>query len=284
MNRKKIKHSFIAAIKLLLLSAVTSCVSTAPPPALEHKAEWEYLFNGKDLSGWSTYLGKKGGDNQSLPIEEIFTVTDNTIHVYASATEGSPQYNATIVSDNKYANYHLQLEYKWGEKRFAPRAEAIRDAGVLFHCHSDLSVVWPSSVEMQIGAGVPGDPYVSGDLWVLGKTLAKASSMGYDPRQKRAFWKRDAEPIIFGDGSPNRRSNRTTEAMERERGEWNYIDIVVRKNKSALFYLNGKLVNQIYDMSYKNQVDQILPLTDGNIALQAEWAEIYYRNIKIKQL
>ena len=50
----------------------------------------------------------------------------------------------------------MRLEYKWGAKRFAPRANVRRDAGILYHVIGKDGV-WPRSVECQIQENDVGD-------------------------------------------------------------------------------------------------------------------------------
>ena len=51
------------------------------------------------------------------------------------------------------------------------------------------------------------------------------------------------------------------------------------RGNSAQYYLNGVLVNEITNATYGG-----LTNTSGFIALQAEYAELVYRKIKIKEL
>ena len=73
------------------------------------------------------------------------------------------------------------------------------------------------------------------------------------------------------------------EGNERPHGEWNEITLTVKGAEEAIFELNGKVVNRITNMT--NAVDgKRVPLTKGRIGLQAEYAELMYRNIYIKEL
>jgi hypothetical protein len=59
---------------------------------------------------------------------------------------------------------------------------------------------------------------------------------------------------------------------EKPNGEWNTIEIIVRDGKIT-HRLNGVLVNEGSDPSIK----------EGHIILQSEGAELYYKNVKIKE-
>src|ERR1041385_1849685 len=113
---------------------------------------WKKLFNGKDLDGWHVVIG-----NAARPdTNHLVQIHDGMIHMYKDVEQGSPQPAGYIVTDKEYSNYHLKLEYKWGEKRFGGRAEARRDAGILYHVVGKDGV-WPKSVECQIQENDVGD-------------------------------------------------------------------------------------------------------------------------------
>ena len=52
----------------------------------------------------------------------------------------------------------------------------------------------------------------------------------------------------------------------------------------AEYYLNGKLVSEVTDMRFLDADGEWQPLSFGQISLQAEWAELQYRTIRIKPL
>jgi len=164
-------------------------------------------------------------------------------------------------------NYELQVEYRWGDKKFVPRADADRDAGILFHITGDdVTKVFPDSLEMQIGDSRPGGDYVAGDLWVLGVPTV-------------------AEVMIDGELTPVGRTggasvpHYTDVHAERPHGEWNICEITVNGSESAIYRLNGVEVHRLYNFTYAGE-----PLGEGYISVQAEWAEIYYRRIRYRKL
>jgi hypothetical protein len=64
---------------------------------------------------------------------------------------------------------------------------------------------------------------------------------------------------------------------DKPRGEWNECEITVNGAESAVYVLNGVDVNRLYNFSYNGQ-----PLDRGFVSVQAEWAEIFYRNIRYR--
>lgn len=228
------------------------------------------IFDGKTLEGWKSAHSKGAGDWGPFRINE----EEGAIHVYKGEEAGSKQESDCLVSEKAYSRYILRLEYKWGEKRFDPRADWDRDAGLLFHVHGDLKRVWPLSLEMQIGE-TPGDKFQkrrfhTGDLFVLGKHLeCKTTKTGriYDP---------EGEMVVS-------KSAPTKLGVEKPHGEWNELEIEVDGGKKATFKLNGEVVFVIHEMTRMANGKRV-PLEKGHIGLQAEWAELMYRNIRIKEL
>jgi hypothetical protein len=194
------------------------------------------VFNGKDLTGWTKYL-KKYGVNKDP--KNIITVADGAIHVTGEDF-------GYIVTDKVYHDFHLSLEFKWGEKKFPPRERDKRDAGICFVADLSEHKIWPKSAECQIQEGDVGD------LWLIDSVTAFVDGLETDPKDyQRVVKLKDAE---------------------RKHGEWNKVEVVYQKGKFR-FIVNGVIVNE----------GEYLSLTSGRILLQSEGAEVYYRDIKIEE-
>ncbi|MEM9718889.1 MAG: family 43 glycosylhydrolase [Bacteroidota bacterium] len=227
---------------------------------------FDLLFNGQNLEGWymttrdTSYSGKA---------EDIFAVQDGVIHVYPTQEHLSTQTFAGLTTKASYSHFHLHMEYRWGEKKFKPRHEFVRDAGVIFHVYGE-DTVWPDGVECQIQEGD------TGDIWAIGtRVSSKVSKVirNYAPKGE-----------LLTLGKPEQRFHRFHRGYFWEVPGWNQLDIVVRGDH-ALFKVNGKVVNEAIDMQFYDEVTQTYkPLTEGKILIQAEGAELYYRNIFIKEL
>ncbi len=166
------------------------------------------------------------------------------------------------------------MEYKWSGNRSAPREDWDRDAGLLYHVHGNLKKVWTNCMEMQIGETAGGSTerrgYHTGDLFVLGKGLLATT-----PKEGR-YYKKGGKMV-------EAKSVPTELGKEKPMGEWNEMEIRVEGAKKVTFIFNGEVVHEVFDM--KHEVDgEKVPLDKGRIGLQAEWAEILYRNIRIKEM
>ena len=261
------------ALTLLPLAALL--FSSTPLLADEVEEGFVPLFDGKSLDGWTSAHSKGEGDWGPFRVNE----KEQAIHVYAGEEEGSKQSDDCLNTEKEFSHFILKLEYKWVGKRFAPRTDWDRDAGLLFHVHGDLTKVWPLSLEMQIGES-PGDkPFAkgskgrfhTGDLFVLGRKL-------------RTDTPREGKRYSATGKSTTGRSVETVLGVEKPRGEWNEMEIQVHGSDKAIFILNGEVVLQTFNFTRENKEGERVPLEKGRIGLQAEWAEIMYRKIRIKEL
>ncbi|MDP0490641.1 MAG: DUF1080 domain-containing protein [Verrucomicrobiota bacterium JB023] len=256
---------------------ITSSVLLLPLSSLQGEEEgFRPLFDGKTLEGWTSAKSTGPGDWGPFSVNE----EEQAIHVYAGAEANSKQDSDCLNTDDTFSHYILKLEYKWLDDRFAPRTNWDRDAGLLFHVHGDLTKVWPLSLEMQIGES-PGDKpggkeptekrFHTGDLFVLGGDLRA------DVRRDGKFYDPQGE-LKTG------RHCQTKLGVEKPKGEWNEMEIRVHGSEKATFILNGEVVLELSNFTQKNEDGETVPLSKGHIGLQAEWAELLYRNIRIKEL
>ncbi|MBV8882196.1 MAG: DUF1080 domain-containing protein [Planctomycetaceae bacterium] len=243
-----------------LLIALVFALSCAPPSAQEE------LFNGKDLTGFYTYLQRSGKNNDP---DHVFTVHDGMIHV-------SGKEFGYIATEKEYENFHLKAEFKWGEATWPPREKAARDSGILFHMQGE-DKVWPRSIEFQIIEGG------TGDLLVVG-----GASIAFDP----SLEKRLAEPkskMLSPDGTRIIRSRvdwekrskqwkdvlgmRGEDDLERPRGEWNTLQLECRGDH-LIYWVNGTKVLEARGAEPRK----------GRILFQSEGAELFFRKLELKTL
>src|SRR5262245_41318107 len=84
MNIPNTLQARIALVALVFLSFASS----APAQTAKTDGDWKPLFNGKDFSGWYTWL--KGAGKDSDPTR-IFQIHDGIIHIYKDAPHASTQ-------------------------------------------------------------------------------------------------------------------------------------------------------------------------------------------------
>jgi 3-keto-disaccharide hydrolase len=248
---------------------------------------WTPLFNGTNLNGWYVVLRNSKSDDTN----HLVQVENGMIHMYKDAPAASAQPAGYIVTDKQYSNYHLRLEYKWGEKRFQPRLKTRRDAGILYHV-GGKDGVWPRSVECQIQENDVGDiftvntrltatvdPATTNLTNVV--TTNEAGLTHTNLAVKPVFLEPDKGGISFvqGVGDGIRRVIRNP--MNEHEG-WNTVEVIVHGDE-ALYIVNGNMNNRASKIQQKINGEWV-PLRKGKIALQLEFAEVYYRNVEIQQL
>jgi len=266
-------------MKLKLAAALYLSICLAPFSLVGQEEEgFVPLFDGKSLEGWTSARSSGEGDWGPYSVN----AEEKAIHVYAGREAGSEQKTDCLNTNKEYSHFILKLEYKWVGPRFAPRPDHDRDAGLLFHVHGNLRKVWPLSLEMQIGES-PGDKtgygekatdkrFHTGDLFVLGGLLRTDTPM------KGKRYAKDGE-------RKTGRSVKTSLGAENPMGQWNEMELHVHGSEKATFIFNGETVLETFNFTQKVSEDaEKTPLTKGRIGLQAEWAEILYRNIRIKEL
>ncbi|MBX2876601.1 MAG: DUF1080 domain-containing protein [Saprospiraceae bacterium] len=212
--------------------------------------EWVDLFN--ETSDGPDYDFVVHGNASQAETEAMFQYEGGELKVMYDWDELAAPH-AMAVTKKTFSHYDLKLEFKWGERRFEPRRNRKRDAGLLYHCQVG-TYAWPPSLEYQIQEGD------CGDLWSILNCRCDVLKDGKLSTIKVADY------------------SRSMKWSEAEREGWNEILLEVRGDK-ARYYLNGTLVNEIVNASYGG-----LTTDSGFIGLQAEYAELTYRNIQIREL
>lgn len=257
-------------------------------------AGWENLFDEKSFSGWIKYLGIPHESTVVTGFQKddkgkyknAFGVNNDPLNVYAITTiDGEPairvtgQVFGTLITEKEYENFHIRLQFKWGEKKWAPRLNEPRDAGLLYHGFGAPGSVehrWHSTQECQIQQGD------TGDYWPIGDVTIDIPSVKTDTSK---WW-------VYSPGASLRNyffSNELSERRcmkkpdnEKNHGEWNTVEVIAHGD-SSVHIVNGKVVMRLYHS--RKVVDGVaMPLTKGKIALQSEGAELYYRKVQIRKI
>ena len=248
----------------------------------------EPLFNGRDLSGWDTYLGVP--EVPRFPFDPFGNWPapigrgQDTNGVYSVVEEdGAPAIRISgeiwgaLISQREFENYHLSLEYKWGDERFAPRDEAPRNTGLLYHSVGPDGAFWSywmRSAEFEIMEGRTGD-FTSVD-GVTGSSSTEWDSSAGLPWQR--YSSAGSETKL---GAAVFRVSASRD-FEKPSGEWNQLDLFVYRDK-AIHRVNGETVFAVERLQH--EVDGAMaPLTKGALQLQSEGAEVFFRNIELTSI
>ena len=167
-----------------LLLAVLALVTLGPTfPGLaeeDKKEDGTALFNGKDLSGWKTYLDPRAKD---VKPEDVWSVKDGVIRC-----TGKPF--GYLLTEKEYGNYVLTVEWRWPEKP--------GNSGVFVHV-SGPDKIWPKGVEAQLYAGH------AGDFWLVDGFKLDVDKDRQDKGTSRHYYRIDKDkPVEKKPGEWNR--------------------------------------------------------------------------------
>ncbi|MDH4296387.1 MAG: DUF1080 domain-containing protein [Cyclobacteriaceae bacterium] len=253
-------------------------------PSSDQKQSGKPLFNGKDLTGWDTYIGadydtvqkKFSGIPQGLNHDPngVFTIV---MEDGKAAIRVSGQNFGGISTLQSFENYHLQLEFKWGALKWHPKRSAKRDSGLLYHAvgkHGADGGFWMRSQEFQIQEGD------CGDYWGVAGGIADVPAVAQP--EKRFVYTPGAPLLTFSENGPQGRNCIKNPDGEKPYGEWNTIDLYCVGDQSV-HVVNGMVTMVLYN-SRQLDGDRELPLQKGKIQLQSEGAELFYRNIWLEKI
>jgi hypothetical protein len=236
-----------------------------------------HLFNGRDLSNFYTYLGAPPNTKQPYgknnDPEKVFTVHDGMIHVSGKVFGG-------LITEKEYGNYHLVVEYKWGEQTWPPREGKARDSGVLLHCvgaDGAAGGVWMESIEFQMIEGG------TGDFILVGGKQKPSLTVEAEKRGGQYYYTPGAAPVMRQSGRFNWygrdphwqdvKGFRGQQDVEKPVGQWNTLECIC-DGDTITNILNGKVVNAGKGSNH----------TRGKLLFQSEGAEVFFRKIDLRPL
>ncbi len=243
------------------------------------------LFNGRDLTGFYTYLGRRQSKGKLLGKNhdpaKVFSVNGGQLFV-------SGEILGTLETVKEYEDYWLTLEYKWGERTWPPRAEAARHSAVLVNIDGPDGVVrsvFPAAVHCQIIEGATGNLLLAagpGEHNLSLTVAAEPHEVGHGAKRHTAFFYKPGQPLTtLSDGLVERyppavgwedvKGFHPPGDVEQPHGQWNTLDIVSLDGK-LLVQLNGQVVNFALHAEPSK----------GRIGIQSNGAEIIFRTISLQ--
>ncbi|MEN6534796.1 MAG: DUF1080 domain-containing protein [Bryobacteraceae bacterium] len=258
-------YIMLARLLLMLLAAAFVALpqnGIAP----SHK---QALFSGRNLDGWYTWLR----DSHLTDPKGVFSVHNGVIRISGEEWGG-------LTTREAYRDYHLVVEWRWGTKTWGAREKRARDSGIMVHGVGEdgaYSGTWLESIESQIIEGGSGDI-----ILVPGKNRPTATAT-VRVEGRETYWDksgaavtRDSGRINWWGRSPAWKDElgfRGPNDVEKPTGQWNRQEIFANGDRLS-YVVNGKLVNQVYNLSHRA----------GKIQIQSEGAEIFIRKVVIEPI
>jgi len=252
---------------------------------------WRPLMNGRDLAGWETWLTKPHKSsivdglnrNDKGEYAEALGLNRDPNNVFSIVTEdGRPALRISgevwggISTLEEFENYHFRAEFKWGQKKWPPREKTVRDNGLLYHAvgkHGAGSGAWLKSFEMQI------QERDCGDFHSVAGVLVDVEAVPKNPSQPKGdlLYRKGAEKVP----GVARRIWKDPD-NEKPSGEWNVVEILC-VGQTSVHVVNGRVNMVLTGLRHKVDGKEV-PLTRGRIQIQSESAEIYWRNLEVRQI
>ncbi|MBC8487951.1 MAG: DUF1080 domain-containing protein [Bacteroidetes bacterium] len=208
---------------------------------------WVLLFDGKTTTNF------RGYNSETFP-EKGWVVEDGILHVLGSG-RGEAGGGGDIITDKKYRNFELSLEWKVSEGG---------NSGIFYLAQEKPDQpIWKSAPEMQI---LDNAKHPDAKLGVDGNRAAGALY--------------DLIPGKFEAVNPA--------------GEWNQVKIMVYKG-TVVHSVNGEKVleyhlwtpdwkDMVANSKFKDYDDFVNTAKEGYIGLQDHGDDVWFRNIKIREI
>lgn len=236
---------------VLALGLAASCGSKGKKAEQAKPADdgWKVLFDGTSTAGW------RGYDTTAFP-SKGWNIEDGALHCIGSgAGEAGGAGGGDIIYDKKFSNFELSLEWKISEGG---------NSGIFFLAQEiPDTAIYKSAPEMQI---LDNEKHPDAQLGVNGNR--KAGSL-YDLLPANP---QNTKPV----------------------GEWNQVGILCYQG-TVVFKQNGANVVEFHlwtddwkkmvaNSKFKNWPMFVNPAKEGYIGLQDHGNDVWFRNIKIKEM
>jgi hypothetical protein len=224
---------------------------TAPNTLSEKEKEdgWKLLFDGETTEGW------RGYKKESFPV--AWNIDNNALHIQGSGRgEAGAQDGGDIVYDQEFADFHLTVEWM---------VDSAANSGILYRGKEKYDYIWKTAPEMQV---LDNKHHPDAKLGKNGNR--KAGSL-YDLIA--------ADPQNF-----------------KGHGTWNQAEVIAKGN-NIVHIQNGDTVVQ-YTIGSEQMTNLIANskwadignddwgkiAAKGYFALQDHGDDVWFRNIKIKEM
>ncbi len=265
----------------------TAKKGTKPSPARPSVSEKKdsnptvHLFNGKDLTNFTTYLGPpekgKPAYGRNADPEKVFSVQNGELHI-------SGKVYGSLETVKSYEDYHLYVEYRFGEKKWPPRENLPKASGVQVHCTGPDGAI---NDTWMVGYRIFIDDIGAGTIRLDGTPEHRVSLVAEQGKLDSTDGKKKSSRIYYKPGAPStpvvsgtiyrlglKGPNFSVPGAEiKARSDWNTLECICSGDQLTVLF-NGIVVNTGTKLSQSK----------GKIAIRSDAAEIFFRKIDLKPL
>ena len=239
------------------------------------------LFNGRDLSGFYTWLV----DTKREDPREVFTVTNNMIRISGKGL-------GYLATDVEYGNFHLVAEFRWGTHNWSwgDRIGKARDSGIFLHAtgpdgnSTDGKGAFMAAIECNVFQGATGDFLLirgadaNGELIAPQITATVAEERDADgwftwqPQGRQhtiKTWGR-LNWVAKDSDWKDQLEYRGPHDLESHDGGWTKVECICDEDRITI-KVNGVVANQ---------ASGVFP-SQGKILFQCEGSEIFWRRLEL---
>lgn len=251
----------------LLLSAFSILIFSS----CQMEEPWQNLYNGENLDNWDKYLGSalEGQDSlaQAATVEKVFSIVEEDGEKIIRI---SGEINGSLATRDTFANYHLELVFKWGDEVYDRR-----NSGLLYHSFGEFGAAfgtWMTNIECQLMHDNLGDTYL------MNNTYCETSVEEMNDEFRYAA---GGEVQKFSQEHNGQMVRKRVDA-ENPLGEWNTVELY-SVGGTTVHVVNGEtvMVNKNTGVYENGEVE---PLTSGKIQLQSEGAEMFVKSIRVRPI
>lgn len=255
--------------------------------------EWTPLLD-KDLSKWENYLSYRHNtsytgempENEEGKIIEPIGYNQDRNSIFSTIEENgetvlkiSGEIYGCVFTKQEFENYHLKLKVKWGDRKWEPRTRKLKDSGLLYHSVGESGVdhwrSWMLSQEFQIMEGHMGDYWSIANSAIDVRAFIPEGKMNTVASLRQPF-------LAIGSGTGLDGFSLRSQDHESQGGEWTELELICFEDKS-IHIVNGHVVMVLQNSRYVEK-GEAKPLRKGKIQLQSEAAEVYFKDIKIRNI
>ena len=214
------------------------------------------------------------------PAPEVFQLRGGLLHI-------SGRGYGYMATKQTFSDYHLLVEFKWGEHTWGSRKDRARDNGILVHAfgpHGACGGTWITSIEANIIEGGMGDIIVISSKLPDGTVLKPSVTCEIEmDRDGEKRWKRGSPRQTVTGGRVNwEKRDEDWEDLLGFRGKddpgtpadgWNRLEVFAR-GATLRYLFNGQVVNEAFEVSP----------CEGRVCIQTEAAEMLVRKFELSPL